>query len=532
MRTATIGKILGALGLILLLSSPLTYFITTGQGWIAAMKAGVGVLFIGAFFATNLGKIGQFASGRSTFFFATSALTALVALGGLAAVNYIAVKKNKIWDLTSKKIYTLAPQTLSALKGLKEPVKAIGFLDSSHPYHETVENLLERYHREAPEKFDYSFKDPRKHPDLASKYQLTEGQTTIVLARGEGEQASHTSLNLMSVVTREGEQELTNALLKLNAVGEQKVYFVAGHHELPLDPIPGASGDEGGASLSEFKRQLTQEGYAPEALNLMGKEEVPKDAALVVIAGARGVLREPEVKAMRRYLDEGGRLLYFAEANTDTGPEMSKLLSDHGVELDPGIVADERFFVSSPYAVISLFYTEHEVTRLLQQMQVNVELPTARGLSVVHEGTLEGVKAEPLVLTSPYAWEESTPDERPAPSSGEKAGQIPLLVVSTRPTASAPGKRFDEARVAVFGDADLLVDANWGHEGNRNLVLNALAWTSNQVNKITIRPPDRDISTLDIDEGTMSKVSFLAMDLLPLSLLGVGLAIWLTRRNK
>ena len=30
----------------------------------------------------------------------------------------------------------------------------------------------------------------------------------------------------------------------------------------------------------------------------------------------------------------------------------------------------------------------------------------------------------------------------------------------------------------------------------------------------------------------LSKIRFIAMDLLPLSLLGIGLAIWLARRNQ
>ncbi len=62
--------------------------------------------------------------------------------------------------------------------------------------------------------------------------------------------------------------------------------------------------------------------------------------------------------------------------------------------------------------------------------------------------------------------------------------------------------------------------------------MNAIAWATAQVQKITIRPPDRDISTLDLDPRTMAKIRFVATDLLPLALLGLGLAIWLARRNQ
>lgn len=524
MNKATLGKILGGIGLLLLLSAPFTYFITTGVALLAAAKAILGALLIGVFFATNIGQLGQFASRRSTFFIVSSVAFGLVVLCALVAVNYIAAKKNKSWDLTNKQIHTLAPQTRSTLEGLQDKVRAIAFVPPNHPYYEPLEGLLRRYRDHAPEKFDYALKDPRKTPDLAAKYQLKEGQTTVVLTRGEKAEETHTALQVVS------EQELTNALIKLAGVGTQKAYFIVGHGEWPLEPPDSA--DMEGASLSELKRTLVQEGYAPEPLSLPGKTEVPRDASLVVIAGVRSAPTEREATLLRNYLNEGGRLLFFADVNTDQGPHLTQVLQEYGVEVDPGMIADDRFAVDSPYMPLSVFYGEHETTRLLQQMQVNVQFPTARGLTALRQGMAEGVETFPLVLTSPYAWLETTPTEDPERSAGEKTGQIPLVLASTRSTASAENKRFDEARVVVFGDSELLVDANWGHEGNRNLVMNALGWASNQVAKITIRPPDRDVSTLHIDDALMSRIRFVATDLLPISLLGIGLAIWLKRRTQ
>ena len=328
-----VGKIVGAIGLLLLLSSPYTFFITTGSPWLAASKAVAGVLLIGFFFATNYDQLGQFASRRSSFFFFSSAAIALLLLAALAAANYIAARKNKSWDLTSKKIYTLAPQTLSTLRNLKEPVKAIGFIQPSHPAYEALESLFRRYRQEAPDKFEYVFKDPRKSPDLAAKYQLKEGQATVVLSRGQGDQESHTALNVVS------EQELTNALIKINSVGTQKVYFLVGHGEWPLESAP--RGDqEVPESISELKKTLQQEGYSPEVLNLLGKSEVPRDASVLVIAGPKSKISAAEVSVLKKYLDEGGRLVFFASATAESG--LDKLLAEHGVQIDPGLVATDR----------------------------------------------------------------------------------------------------------------------------------------------------------------------------------------------
>lgn len=529
MNKATVGKILGALGLVLLLSTPLTLLVSA-TSTPALVKLGVGVVMLAVFFLTNAGQLGQISTGRSAFFAGSTLGTLVAAVAVLAGANYIAVKKNKSWDITSKKIHSLSPQTVSTLKGLAQKVTATAFADPKDPPYEVMDQLLARYRSEAPDKLEYTFKSPKKAPDLVTKYGLRQGQNAIVLTRGEGASESHTTVNLPN--GPELEQELTNGILKLTAGGETKAYLVTGHGEWPLEAEADAADgrQRGEASISELKRDLTQEGYAPEAINLAGKTEIPRDAAMVIIAGPRQPLTAPEAEVLKKYLDEGGRLILFAEAAAETG--LDKVLAEYGLQIDPGIVADDQFAVESPYNVISLFYGSNEITQLLKSSQLNTQFITARGLTLLKEGLASGVKAEPLVLTSPAGWIETNPDQNPQRSDGEKAGQIPIAAISQRPTADAANKRSDEARLAVFGDSEILVDVFWGHEGNRNLVLNTLAWSTNQVQKVTIRPPDRDISTIDVDKDMLGRIRLVATDLLPLTLLGLGLAIWLTRRNK
>lgn len=531
----TIGKVSGGLGLLLLLTSPITYMVTSGSPALAAAKAVAGVVLLGLFVATNYSRLmnadakpvskdggprpmGQ--RSRASLYYLSTLLIGAFSLAAVAAVNVIAAKRNKTWDLTQKKIHSLAPQTVSTLKELKEPVTAIGFVAAADPEYWGFEQLLQRYQAET-EKFSFEFKDPNKHPALVAKYQLRAGAAPLVLVKGQGDQATH--LTLRAPVS---EQDLTNAILKLSKVGEQKVYFITGHGEWPLEPkgseAPGAMQD----SITAFKGDLTDEGYAPESLNLVEKQyQIPRDASALVIAGARTPFTEPEQQALRKYLEEGGRVLYFAEATAEPG--LDKLLAEYGVQVDPGLTADDQINPANPYVIISAFFADHDITRPLRE---NAVLPTTRALTVLREGLVEGVRASPVVLSSPVAWVETNLAAEPELTSGEKSGQLPLIVASTRNTASADNKRFDEARLVVFGDSELLTNPIYAFD--RDLVLNAVAWASNQVSQITIRPPDRDISTIDIDGPRLGQIRFLAMDLLPLSLIGVGLAIWVTRRSK
>ena len=68
----------------------------------------------------------------------------------------------------------------------------------------------------------------------------------------------------------------------------------------------------------------------------------------------------------------------------------------------------------NPYVIISSSYGQHEISKPLIDKQLNLEMPTARGLSMLKEGVEQGVTVTPIAITSTFAWEETTPEqERP-----------------------------------------------------------------------------------------------------------------------
>lgn len=515
----TLGKIAGGIGLLLALTSVVTLFVTSGSLTVFAVKLGLGVAMIVLWAVTNGAGLANWA--RSAFFYSSSIAIGVVFLLLLGIGNYIVAKRDKTWDLTNKKIYSLSVQTETALKDLKEPVKIIAFVEGPAP--EVLEDLFRRYRANSDEKFTYEFKDPRKNPDLALKYQLRQGQPAGVLVKGE----THNLINLGRLANpQSAEQELTNGILKLTSVGSQKLYFLQGHGEWPLEPT--AKGEEAAmASLTAIRRVLQDEGYAPEPLNLAERPEIPRDASAIVIAGARSKITDSEKAIITRYLDEGGRVFLLAEYGGDAG--LGDVLAKWGVAFDQGVVADTRVSPEQPYMAISPFFGDHEITRLLTKARANVVFPTTMSITLAKD--VPDVTATPLVLTTPYAWVESTISDRPELDSGEKTGQLTLAAAVTRNTAQVPNKRSDEARLLVFGDSEVLVGA-FSYDPNRNLVMNSFAWATEQSKKITIRPPDRDISTIDLTADTLGTIRLLSMDLLPMLLIGIGLTIWLTRRAR
>ena len=519
----TLGSVAGGIGLLLVLTSLITFFVTAGSLVPFFVKLGVGGFLLGFWALTAGERAGTWA--KSAFFYSSSVGLGLAFIGVLFAANFIVARRTPTWDLTAKKVFSLSAQTENTLKELKNPVQILAFVEGPTP--EQVEALFKRY-AALSDKFTFEFKDPRKTHELNLKYQIRQGQPAAVLI-SNGATQSHTMLNLQRLGSPMlGEQELTNGILKLEKVGEQKLYFVAGHGEIPLDPI-GEGEDAMLASLITLKRMLEDEGYAPTAINLIQGGEIPPDASALVIAGARSKFSENEQKILERYLEQGGRLIYFAEAQGE--PELTSLLAKYGAQIEPGVVADSKVNPEQPYIVYTPFFGDHEITRLLQKKQENVVFATSRSVTQLKEGTLPDLKLAPLVLTTPYAWVETSLSENPQKDAEERTGQLVLALAATRPTVQANPRRADEARVVIFGDSDLLT-GTFGYEPNRNLVMNAFAWVTQQLQKITIRPPDRDISTIDLTNDKLSTIRLLAMDVFPTLLMAIGLTIWQVRRAR
>lgn len=515
----TLGTVAGAIGLLLVLTSLVTLFVTIGSLTLFVTKLSLGVALLIFWGFTARGSNSTVV--RSAFFFSSSIGLLLAFIAVLAAANYIVAKKSPTWDLTAKKVYSLAPQTQKTVENLRAPVKVIAFVEGPIP--EGVEALFQRYAR-LSEKFTYEFKDPRRAPDLTARFQIRQGQPAAALIEGE----QYTMLNLERLqLPQIAEQELTNGLLKLEAVGSQKLYLVEGHGEIPLEP-QGDSEEAVAASLATLKRLLGDEGYSPSPLNLIKTGEIPRDASAIIIAGARTKFSEGEKKLISTYLEEGGRLIYFAEAQAESGLE--PLLAQYGVQVEPGIVADAKVNPKQPYLVYTPFFSDHEIARALKAQQMNAMFATTRALTLLREDTLPDLKVEPLVLTTPYAWADLNPGENPEPEEGERNGQLTLAAVVSRP-AVAQTHRAEETRLVVFGDSDLLA-GTLGHPPNLNLVFNSIAWATQQIQKITIRPPDRDISTMDLTNAQLDTIRLLSMDVLPTALLAIGLSIWLTRRSR
>ena len=88
------------------------------------------------------------------------------------------------------------------------------------------------------------------------------------------------------------------------------------------------------------------------------------------------------------------------------------------------------------------------------------------------------------------------------------------------------------SRSLRLGDADFLSNRYLGNGSNLEIGLNLMNWLGHDDNLISISPRAAPDTRLELSQTQQIIIGLGFLLLLPLSLFGSGLAIWLKRRNR
>ena len=210
----------------------------------------------------------------------------------LIAVNYLASRRNKRWDLTANQQFSLSDQTRQILQKLDAPIKVRVF-DQPAQFDRFRDRLNEYPYVSKQVSVDYI--DLDKQPVEATKNQVQAYGTVVFDYKGRTER-----------VVSSDEQQLTNGLIKVITGQQRKVYFLQGHGEKDT-----TSSERDG--YSTILTGLQSDNFTTETLVLAQKGAVPADASVVVIAGPTVDLLPPEIDALKKYLEAGGKLVALVD---------------------------------------------------------------------------------------------------------------------------------------------------------------------------------------------------------------------------
>ena len=479
---------------------------------------------------------------------------ALLAIALAVVVNFLATlpEFRLRHDITADRRHSLAPESAETVRaaGRRSPVgvgrnqgwvKAILVTnDSSEPaqvVRSRLLTLLDSYvvesGRNGPAWFAVELAGGGRNAPLLSELAARHGtqDPSVALILSCGSRAKYISYR--ELVTNEGgfrgEEAVTSALIEVTEEKAAICYVTTGHGELGVeDALP-----ERGMSL--LSRQLRNRNFEVRQLNLATVAEVPRDAAMVLIAGPATPFSASENARLKNYLYErNGRVLAMLDPGREHGLEPT--LADWAIfspdaelqEPDPA-----RRTTDGDIALIRLEEKEHPLTKVLKEQNLPLIAsrirPTRFDEGSAPDSTL-GVWQ--LVFSSDAAWGETDLVRRPVKFDPDRdqPGPVCLAAAAERATGIRKGVGGAGGRLIVIGTSELAANQRLNRGGNRAFVTQCAAWLTDRDRAISL--PARTEGEYQLN-ATASDFWTLALrfTLIPLAVLAVGLAVSVWRRR-
>lgn len=522
-------SLIGWLGVALAIAAFAIRFGLPAKDQYAYYLAWAGLVCVLAYSLGQWRQIAEIFNRRQTRYGTMAAASVLIVLGILVAVNYIGVRQNKRWDLTSSKQFSLSDQTRGVLSKLDSRLDVLVFAKELD-FQEWQDRLKEYSY--ASKQVSAQYIDPDKKPAVARQNQVQQYGTVVFAYKGRTER-----------VTSNSEQDLTNGIIKVVSGQQKKVYFTQGHGE--RDAASQQRDGYNGVSTA-----LGRENYAVDKVVLAQTNQVPDDAMVVVVAGPKTDFFQGEIDALKKYLSKSGKLLLELDPPDKLdGPSLTSLIAlarEWGIDVGDGVVVDTsgigRLIGTDESVPVAATYPQHPIT---DRFNLLTAFPLARPVLPASGSVAGGHVAQTVVQTSERSWAESdvkalltTGAVRFDESKGDRQGPVSIAAAVTAPGTSSespkPGDTADapkpEVRVVVIGDSDFAANSGLGIQGNRDLFMNIVGWLSQQENLIAIRPKEPEDRRLTLTSAQQTNVAWLVLVLIPCFTFGAGVYTWWRRR--
>jgi ABC-type uncharacterized transport system involved in gliding motility auxiliary subunit len=456
---------------------------------------------------------GQWIKARQTKYAAYAATYILIVIAAVVVANVLADRYNKSYDSTSNKRYSLSEQTAKIVKGLKQNA-VITYFNQSTRFRDG-KDLLDQYANLSP-KVQVKYVDPDKDPELAREAGIRDFGTAVVEIGAKKEAAKS--------MTEEG---ITGAFIRDLKSNTRTVCFTSGSGEHQLD-------DSDREGLSHFKDLLTKDNYVSKSVDLLSKAEVPSDCTALVIAGPTKTYEQPEVDAIKKYVEDGGRAFFMLDPPLKLGHEeiadndaLTNLLQSWGVTLDKDLILD-----LNPLGQIAglgpqvALVTSYESQPIVDQLRGTATgFPLARSLEIKNTDKTNVQKLFDSSSTSLATNNLSSPSVDVNDPKNKK-GPLTLAAAGTYTT----GKENSQGRFVVVGSSTWAANRFIGFNGNDDLASNAVNWLSSDEDLISIRPKSPEDRRITMTTRQLAWVRAVSQFVLPFVVVIMGVSVWWKRR--
>lgn len=487
----------------------------------------------------------------------TSAALGVFAAGLLLAeVNVLAARHYERWDLSPESQFTLSESTRRLLEVLDRKVTVTVLLGAADPLLPDVRQTLASYRSHSPN-IRVSYLDPDRDPAefLAFSKRVEVEAEALRGGAAEGaaivvEAASRTwiiSSSRLSSFDDEGrrvlhlEQELTEAIARVDESDLLRACFVTGHAELSID-------DHAPEGLLELRHRLERSNVEIQRIPMDVPE--PQKAlvgcdAVAIIGPGRAWPRE-HVEIAKEAHQAGTPFLVFLDPLVGGDGKtqsigLGALLESMGAIAEPAFVLELEPSRRLPTGFGETFFAEPKLHRLTDglttesaRMDSRVVVRGAMPVRVFPGASARAVlstsKAARIICDLNHPELDSCPEDLRSPPGSNEKQPLDLAIASEKPIPDRPSP----LRSVVVGSSSLAQNVTFqdpASYGSRVFVENAFAWVLDRPALVSI-PEQRPVRAgVRISEESLGEVLRYVLIYMPLFAAGLG-ALVLFRRNR
>lgn len=432
----------------------------------------------------------------------------------LGLFAWLSQKHSIEYDWTANGRHTLTEASRDLLNQMPDTIEVTSYARENSLLRDAIKKFIGKYQRHK-EDIVLRFVNPDAVPDEVRNLGISVDGEIIVRYQNRSEH-----------VTSDQEQVFTNALQRLARNQERWVAFVEGHGERNAF-------NEANHDLSEWVKQLFNQGYKVQPINLGETQAIPDNTSILIIAGPRIDYLPGELELIINYVNAGGNLLWLQDPGSLH--KLDSLADQLSIQFYPGAVIDyagQLIGINDPTIslVTGSLYAPHAVT---ENFEFTTLFPMAGAIEILESDKWIG---KPILTTGDHTWNETGKLEGAVEFNKGEDTQGPLILGLSLEREIEVEEENEivtkQQRIIVTADGDFLSNTYLANSGNNELGTRMINWLSSDDEFISIPPKVASDTQLNISPTVLGIIGIGFLFLLPAGLVAFGIMTGLRRKKQ
>ncbi len=437
-------------------------------------------------------------------------------------------------DCTSNKQYTITEESKNRIIDINKQVNIymVGYNEE-----DAKQTLIKQYSK-INNNINVEMIDLTQRTDIADKYKLQSGETTIIIESGEKFKKLYasdlstydSSYNTIDIT----EEKITSSILNVTSDKIAKIYFLTGFSDYNINQNGG---------MNFFSQYLNDEVLEYETLDILVKQEIPSDCETLVITTPKKDFDDYTTTKIENYINNGGNILWF---NSSYGEQVNlknvnKILALYGIDpFEVGYVyeTNSNRIVLGYASCILENLGNTEIDKNLN----NVILLGSTKINANSEKMVQlGIEETKIIQTEDTSYFRKNTSNTSSSTEGDEVGGFTIGGIYKKKIESSENNEEEKiSKLIIFGDNNFVSDIQISNNvyplillpyDNKDLALNAIAYLTDNDKGITIRKNYNNVSNFtatDAQKSLIMKVVFI----IPIAIIILGIIVWIVRKRK